>query len=273
MKLLLINFFILSKVFAGTFTTNSGAFFSEDTVRVTVASNTDCTNAGVTKDEIIGMIGPAIDDYWNTVTSSRLKLVNGGEYSTTDNNFNTARLCNADTDGTCPDDSTIIPRVPHIVISCNSNTADNFTTPASTYAMALSNNVGGNNIKGTVILINSTASTPFSSLSYAEQVAVIAHEIGHGIGIGHTVRPENLMYFTPTPVRFALGRDDATAMTYLYPKKIDGCGLLSTKDVDDDFFGSFLLSLLFFLGFGIILKKLFFKFKESIFEDRLSRSS
>ncbi len=265
MKLFLLVFFYSLHSYSGTFTTNSGAYFSEDTVRVTVASNTDCTNAGVTKDELIGMIGPAIDDYWNTVSTSRLKLENGGEFQTSDNNFNTARLCNPDTDGTCPDDSTIIPRATHIIISCNSNTADNFQMPSNTYAMALNNHTSGNNIKGSIILINSTPSTPFSSLSYAQQVSVIAHEIGHGIGIGHTPSNANLMYYTPTPQRFALGADDAMAMTYLYPKKIDGCGILSTENVDNNFWGNFLFSFLFFIGAGVFFQKLLLKFQKPVF--------
>jgi hypothetical protein len=261
---------ISSKSYAGTFNTNSGAFFSSNKVAVRVVSNTDCTNAGTSVEEIRDMIGPAIDDYWNTVTTSRLKLTNGGIFETEDTLYQTGELCTFGLpDSNCP--ATAIPPVSEILITCNDNTAVNFegTEAQTVFAIALPNDISGNNIIGSIIIINNTpdgdSENPFSGLSYQQKIAVISHEIGHAIGIGHTSKNENIMYYTPTPERFALGADDAMAMSYLYPEKFDGCGLFTTKDSESNSSQNpmvFLLTLMLGLSLGflvIVFKKFFFK--------------
>lgn len=267
-----IILFLLNSVLlrAGTFNNNAGAFFAQNTVNVRVASNTTCVNAGTSVDELVEMISPAINDYWNTVTMSRLRLENGGTLETSDNNFNVGKLCNVETDDLCIDNGGLIPKVTEIVITCNSDLVDNFSggKDSTAHAIALPNNISGNGIAGSVIIINNTASSPFQALSYQQKVWVLAHEIGHAIGIGHTTSDANLMYYTLSPERFALGPDDVMAMSYLYPKRFDGCGIFSTEDVSKNSGGGFGTSFFFgifsFLLLQVAFKKFFFKLKKSV---------
>lgn len=256
MKTILINLIFISNMYAGTFLTNSAAYFSSDSVKVRVASNSDCSNAGTDVAELVEMINPAISQYWNTVTTSRLVLENGGVFETSDANFNTGVLC-VENDSDCT--TGIIPKVEDIVIACNSENVENFPS-SGTIAKTLSNNVSGNNLAGSVIIISNIAtSNPFANLSYQQKVAVLSHEIGHAIGIGHTPESSNLMYFQTTAetIRTSLGEEDARAMTYLYPKRFDGCGILSTNDVSSDDSSGFLMSLLI----GFLMSFLFIKNK------------
>jgi hypothetical protein len=73
-------------------------------------------------------------------------------------------------------------------------------------------------------------------------VAVIAHEIGHALGLGHSEVSEALMYYQIVPKRSTLGQDDIDGITFLYPVGIPGdlagCGFLggtiAFKGDDDD---------------------------------------
>ncbi len=259
--------------FSGTFMSSTGSYFKKSEVNVRVTSNSSCTNAGTNVQELINFITPAIDNYWNEVTTSRLKLINGKKLNTSDPLFKTGKICvNQSTTVSCNGVANPIPKVTDIVIACNDN-VDNFSigggSPASVIAITLPNNIVGSNIVGSIILINDTPSSPFSSLSEEDKIAVLAHEIGHAIGIGHSTNDANLMFWTPTPERFALGPDDAQALTYLYPKKFDGCGIGGT--IKDGHSGpdnpNYLLGFLIGLFMSVLLvftfiraQKFFFKF-------------
>jgi len=262
--------------FSGTFMSSTGSYFKKSEVNVRVASNSSCSNAGTNVQELIEYITPAIENYWNEVTTSRLELINGKELNTTDALFSNGKICvNQSTTVSCVGVSNPIPKVTDIVIACNDN-VDNYSigggSPSSVIAITLPNNILGSNIVGAIILINDTASSPFSSLTEEDKIAVLAHEIGHAIGIGHTTNNANLMFWTPTPERFALGPDDVQALTYLYPKKFDGCGIGGTiKDSSGPDDPNYLLGFLFglMLSFFFVLtfirsQKFFLKFKKPI---------
>jgi hypothetical protein len=241
--------FLLSISFADAFTLNNnfGASFKKSKVKVYVAGDSTCVNMAITQAEIEDLVAPAVDNFWNEVPTSKLRLKPSGfssPISTVD--ITLARLCSP-TDSACISDATtkgqqIIPPVEGIVISCNQQ-ADNFAG-SSVLAVTVPNSFSGKKIRGAVILINDTNSANnFASQSRSDQIGIIAHEIGHAIGLGHADESETeaLMYFRVVNQRTSLGEDDIKGVTYLYPVKIDGCGLVDslvgativTKNHDD----------------------------------------
>jgi hypothetical protein len=216
--------FSLSSAQAYTLNNNFGASFKNNRVNVMIDRDTTCSTAGVTPYELQDMIDPAIEDFWNRVPTSSLRLKNGGFTATTVANISTGRLC-APTNTTCINNAgaNVIAPVTEIVIACN-NEADNFGDP-SVLAVTIPNNFSGKSIKGAVILINES-STAFANLSRSDKIGVLAHEIGHAIGLGHSDVKASLMYYRTTDQRKSLGEDDIRGVSYLYPMLVDGFGLL-----------------------------------------------
>lgn len=222
-KFISLLLFTLSSAQAYTLNNNFGASFKDNKVSVSVERNTTCASAGVTVYDLQDMIDPAIDDFWNRVPTSSLRLKNGG-FAEPVTNINTGRLC-APTDDACitAAGATVIEPVTDIVIACN-NLAANFGDP-NVLAVTIPNNFSGKSIKGAVILINDS-STIFSTLSRSDRIGVISHEIGHAIGLGHSDVKASLMYYRTQDQRKSLGEDDIRGVSYLYPMKVDGFGLL-----------------------------------------------
>ena len=228
MKYILLSFFITSWAQAWTLNNNFSAAFKDSEVTVSVDQNTTCANAfpDGTIYEFQGLIKPAIDEYWNTVPTSALRLKDGG-FSSPVANISSGILCSP-TDETCISNagSSLIPKVKDIVIAC-SNESDNFGGN-NVLAVTIPNSFSGKKITGAVILINNFASSPnyFARLSYKDKVAVIAHEIGHAIGLGHSDDKEALMYYRTVNQRKKLGQDDVDGVSFLYPMHVDAFGLL-----------------------------------------------
>lgn len=53
--------------------------------------------------------------------------------------------------------------------------------------------------------------------SYNGIAKTILHELGHGLGLGHTLIPEAIMSYSLTKNQFALDTDDEAAIVRLYP--------------------------------------------------------
>lgn len=233
MNKMIYLFLIPSLAHAFTLNNSIGARFKDDKVNVRVATvSGNCNGSGTTSDELVGLIGPAVRDFWNTVPTSRLELKDGGFYDTSDNDFITGELClSGSACGATP-----IPAVSEIVITCNTN-ATNFPGGSSLLALTLPNVIRGKNIVGSVVAINATNSS-FGNLSRDRKIAVLAHEIGHAIGLGHSEDSASLMYFTLVPSRTALGQDDFDGVTYLYPVQMDlfgaGCFLGTVAAIKND---------------------------------------
>lgn len=251
---------------AFTLNNNFEAAFDSDEVKVSVDENTTCANAGLTAKELSGLVKPAADKFWNSVPTSSLRLKSAGFSDTVDNiNSSTGVLC-PPTDDECIADagSDIIPPVKGIIIACNDN-IDNFKV-ANVLAVTVPNNFKGKKIKGAVILINDS-STDFSRLSRADKIAVIAHEIGHAIGLGHSKDKSALMYYRTVKLRKELGQDDIDGVSYLYPVHVDGCGAfgglfggtITKKDDDSNFpFWPMVVSLMAMVGIFELLRNLRF---------------
>lgn len=225
MKKILFFTLLIAPISAFSFTLNNnfGAAFKSNDVKVKVAGNTVCT--GLSPEHLEELIGPATKDFWNRVSTSALRLKKAG-FTQAIQNINDGFLC-PPTDKECIAQGKTIPPVKDIVIACNDE-SKNFSESNSILAVTVPNHFSGNSIIGAIILINNDS--PFHQLSRNEQISVIAHEIGHAIGLGHSKDDAALMYYRTIDHREKLGQDDIDGVSYLYPVKMDACGLLGTID-------------------------------------------
>ncbi|MFT6631023.1 MAG: hypothetical protein ACJAS4_000969 [Bacteriovoracaceae bacterium] len=254
MKSLLILFLLFSQTaLAFRLNTNVSAAFDDKDVKISVTSNSLCSNAGITNSELLSIAMDGADEFWNKVPTSNLNLENGGILETTDSKYLTEKLCAEDSETIC-DSTTTVPIVSEIVIACNSN-ATNFPT-GDYLALSAPVKLSGSKIKGSIILINDSSNSIFPTLSRKEKVSVLAHEIGHAIGLGHSNKDEALMHYKNSDSLFSLSQDDIDGVTYLYPNKLDGLtdcsGIFAgTLSFDDD--STPPTRFLFSLFFGIML--------------------
>lgn len=252
---------ILGIVFYFTFSYCANAFtvlssppikFPDPKITVNVAGNS-CAAAGFTNQELLEWTGEAIDDFWNTVTTSSIELSLGTLTSddlsgVTDDNYSS--VYNGLTSGT-------------ILIACNDLTTNFDASPNltnSTLAVGSINYNSSSQIVGLVLINTSAAYT----VDHTQDVATIAHEIGHALGLGHSSNDAALMYYSAVAVNERLAEDDRDGITYLYPQdNMTSCGsvaLLGNHD-DDDFSGplnfafGFILMLLLMGLVGNILKR------------------
>lgn len=264
----LLLIILIAKCFACTTMSPNGARLMYDRVDVFIASDSTCTDAGVTGEQLLRLTQVAINQFWNTIPSSRLRFVLAGYWNQDVVRFETGELCVPDV--SC--NNSTVPITNQVIISCNDNT-NNFssTTYAKTSIMIDSEFITSANI-----VLNNTTSSVFGNLSERQKLWVIAHELGHAAGLGHSKSSANLMYFTLTPDRVALGEEDYWGMSYLYPQNHDGCGLIgSTNQIKNQssnnngdqnmhWMKSFLFGVLAFI-FLIIFQKVFLKRFKLIF--------
>lgn len=244
-----LPFFLIStKAHSYYLNTNVGAHFDDAKVNIYVTANSTCSNTGFNKEDILKYAVIGAEKLWNNVPTANIEVKKGGTLSTSDNKYITGELCLLSESG-CSE-STAVPSHNDIVIACNSNTT-NF--PNSQYlAISAPNNISSNKIKGSVILLNDTADSVVSTLSKAEMISLMAHEIGHALGLGHSKKSEALMYYKNSENRDRLSQDDIDGITYLYPNRLDGCtSFLGTIKDHNDNSGNFIIN--FLLGFFLIL--------------------
>jgi hypothetical protein len=230
-----------NKAWSFTMNNSSKLTFAQDEVKVNVASGF-CSRLGLTDDELLTLVGIGLDQFWNQSPTSRLKLVKGSLVSVA-LDYKTASICQASTN--CVPNSTLAVSN-DILISCNTNST-NFTSSAI-LAVTIPNNISGTTIVGSLILINDQASNQFVNKSNAEKASIIAHEIGHAVGLGHSPVTDSLMYYATMDKRVSLGRDDIDGLSYLYPKQqpISGCGTTEENKNPTDWWGGFFIGIILF---------------------------
>jgi hypothetical protein len=242
--------FLLQLKEAQAFTLNNSAaiVFAQDEVSVNIASN-NCSNIGIDETELLSIVADAVDSYWNKSPTSRLKL-RAGIVSSQLAAFKTGLICNAST--SCDPNPTLAVSS-GVLITCNNN-ATNFSSNA-VLAVTVPNNISGNTILGSLIMINDQVGNVFISKSRAEKVSIIAHELGHTFGLGHSPVSDSLMYYSTVSMRKSLGADDIDGITYLYPKQQPvTCGTITEKNNPNSWLG-----LLIGIGFISLLVSLFDK--------------
>lgn len=184
-----------------------------------MASSTDCSPTGLTNDEILSLAIEGAEIFWNRVATSNI-LLSRGELKSVSGSFETDTICSSGANSNCiPNSALKVDK--EILIACNSNTT-NFSNNAYVMAVAVPTNIEDNKIVGSLILINSsgtTATNVFGKADREQQVSILAHEIGHALGLGHSGVKDSLMYYESIENRSSLGWDDIQGITYLYPRE------------------------------------------------------
>lgn len=248
LTLILFSIISLLSLKAHAFTLNNSVtlVFGKDEVRVNVA-NVTCSNIGIDTHELLSIAGEAVDQYWNRAPTSRLKL-RAGSVISANAAYGTDLICNAGTD--C-DPNPALAVASDVLITCNTNAA-NFSSSAI-LAVTVPNNISGKTINGALIMINDLAGNQFASKSRAEKVSIIAHELGHTFGLGHSPVKDSLMYYATVDMRSSLGSDDIDGISYLYPKQQPvSCGSVDMKNNPNSWLG-------LFIGFSIVA--MFYRFQ------------
>lgn len=250
-----------NSVFAFTLVGSSVATYEDGAINIYVGDQA-CTNVTESPAELEALVQDAIEKFWDRVSTSSLELKMAGQLNV-DSSFYTDQICNSSSiikpiHDMLPGSkilratnmkSTCVPAVDDgILIVCNTN-GSTFNTP-NKLAVTLPNNVSGSTIVGSVIAINDIASTVFNNQSYEEKVSIIAHEIGHAFGLGHSAFEDSLMYAESLSGRGTLGRDDWDGATYLYPKEQGPAALCGTiEDISQNKpKGPYFLSMAILLG-------------------------
>ena len=157
-------------------------------------------------------------DLWNTVSTSFLKIELGSTSSTT----TPAALI-----GVTAADSPVI-------VCDNSFQATTGGDEDSVAGVGFSSVAGGSHLSyGGVILNTSSGLASINSMNKEEMSIVIAHELGHALGFGHSADNAALMYFNASYKEdLRLSQDDWDAMTYLYPRnELSGDDLLACGEL------------------------------------------
>ena len=238
--ILLISFITSFNVFSFTLNNNVDLAFGKNEVLVNVAANS-CSHIGLTDAEILSAVQVGVDQYWNKAPTSRLKL-RAGSIKNVAAIYKTGTICLPST--SCDPDPTLAVDS-DILISCNTNSA-NFTSTA-VLAVTVPNNINGQSIQGALVLIyDITPANQMVLKSRDEKIAIIAHELGHAIGLGHSPIQDSLMYYSTVNVRKSLGSDDIDGISYLYPKEQPiSCGSITDRNQVNQFFLPMIVGILF----------------------------
>ncbi|MDO9182110.1 MAG: matrixin family metalloprotease [Bacteriovorax sp.] len=238
-KILLSSYLFLSMAQAFTLNNSATLVFGQDEVKINIAANS-CSNIGINENELLSIAGDAVNQYWNKSPTSRLKL-RAGSVKSVIAAYKTGTICVTNT--ACDPNPTLAVDS-DILITCNTNTT-NFTN-SSILAVTVPNNINGKTIIGSLIMINDQSGNRFASMSRDEKISVIAHELGHTFGLGHSPVKDSLMYYSTVDMRKSLGRDDIDGITYLYPKQQPvSCGTITEKNNPNSWLG-------LLLGFAFI---------------------
>lgn len=214
-KIILLNVlvFISIKGFAFTLVSENAPRFPLEAVKIDIAQ-TSCSDAGFGVEGLRSLVERASQRYWNSVSTSSLKLEIG---SLTDDNFE--GVDNAS-------DIYSAVRTNRILATCN----DELFAPGGDFEGAAGVGGIGCDASGScigVLVVNAHADSPVRGLSDLERLTIVGHEIGHALGLGHTEVEEALMYYSiGLKSQEYLHFTDMMGISYLYPQDSKAAGLL-----------------------------------------------
>tara|TARA_Y100001935_G_C17266126_1_gene489264 strand:- start:128 stop:844 length:717 start_codon:yes stop_codon:yes gene_type:complete len=191
-----------------------------------------CQANGLSNDYLKTVIERAIGNYWNSVGESRLQMFVGDEVSRTTSASNA------------------LPG--EVLVSCQS-------MDSSIAGITFRNQANGSS----AIYLNSGS---FTAGNYTEEgiVFVLAHELGHAVGLAHSDDPASIMTYRShgwTGAPKSLSRDDRDGVIYLYPQKspaldlVGGCDAVAAPPGAKIRFSiwSFLIELAMLIALGRLL--------------------
>ncbi|HAZ12606.1 MAG: hypothetical protein A2X86_11590 [Bdellovibrionales bacterium GWA2_49_15] len=190
------------------------AKFPVNNVTIRIAGN-DCSNNSLSPARLLDLGLDAMDEYWNRVPTSAMKITGGSVDAAIDVSGDTLSAALAKAPGNT------------ILIGCSADTTM-FDDVSILGVGTIGTNEQGQ-ISGALLVNDALIAGENHVASLADSLlrAVLAHESGHALGIGHSGNPVALMYYSiGGKIQERLTQDDYDALTYLYPRpsKIAGCG-------------------------------------------------
>jgi hypothetical protein len=168
-------------------------------------------------------------DVWNGVPSAHLTVATGKTTSLP--NAITHYISGGTVQNAAPSGNPVV----YCDTSFQTNTgASASNIPGLATAQLIQTTTG--KIYGGLLILNfqSGAAANVATLGAESASYVLAHEIGHILGLGHSSSNAALMYYTaPTGKEVRLAQDDIDGISYLYPRQepgnggLMGCGTLS----------------------------------------------
>lgn len=229
----LASILILSKASAYTLIQPNEPHFPVKEISIEFSADS-CANTGTSIQEWKDIADEATKYYWNSVATSAILIKAAG--------FKAVNIT-ADSYSEALDKASTNT----IILGCSTN-ATIFTVPSN----LASGRIDWNNPSRAVMLINNTVGTYVSLLTRQQKRILIAHEMGHALGLGHSSSPDALMYYDLTNQKLdSLHKDDIDGITYLYPHSAPGaCGTIDTSATPKNFGGNILIG--FFLSLAIL---------------------
>lgn len=165
-------------------------------------NETSCSGLGIEVASMNAAIQAALD-LWNGVPTSSLRIKRGGVVTGTANSDNPVIYC--------------------------TNTLSGGADPDFVLATGAIGTVEGGRPATGSIQINGDSSKNgyFENLSQLQKEIVIAHEMGHVLGLGHTEYQPALMFYDITSKKNVnLSQDDIDGVTWLHPRSEPGSGFM-----------------------------------------------
>jgi hypothetical protein len=189
----------------------------------TITFDVNYTNCPISTDALNASLDAAMA-LWNGVPSSSVTLVRGATVTTT-----TTQALAQTTPG-------------NPVITCDTNFSSDLSGADANVIPGVASNFQFNantlRLHFAALTLNAQTgkSANIANVSATVLSVIVAHEMGHVLGLGHSADPNALMYYDASAkTQLALSQDDVDGITYLYTRQEPGnspyfaCGSLTQE--------------------------------------------